>query len=316
MPPVSVLKKPPALKPGDLIAVSAAASCFDGEAFLKGVERIRYWCFQVSYREDIFSKKRYLAGDDRRRLEELSSYLQDPKVKAIFLARGGYGSMRLLPGLEKLPTDLPPKILLGYSDFTSVLMFARQRWGWVTFQGPVVAKDISGNLQGDGVQSLLRALTDPRPLGELRPAGMISLHPGRARGALVGGCLSLIVCSLGTPYQIEAQDGILYLEDVGEKLYSLDRMLTHLRLAGVFDQVRGIVFGPLKDAHDKQEVIVDLMRDLLTDLKIPILFGFPCGHREDSWTIPLGLPVTLDADRKSLVFEEEALHSSPRGASL
>ncbi len=300
------LKKPQALKPGDTVAIAAPASCFDREAFLAGVKKIESWGFKVRFREDVYSKKRYLAGDDARRLEELKEYLSDPEVKAIFTARGGYGSLRLLEGLAKFPRDLPPKILLGYSDFTSIQMFALQNWGWVTFQGPVVARDIGGNLGKAGEESLLRALTQPQPLGKLSPQGMRTLHPGRVQGPLMGGCLSLIVCSLGTPYQLKVKNSILYLEDVGEKLYSLDRMLTHLRLAGLFDGIRGIVFGPLKDAHDEQEVIMDLLKDLLADLKVPIVSGFPCGHTEDSWTLPMGLPITLDADAGFLEFKESA----------
>jgi len=301
------LSKPAPLKPGDTVAIAAPASCFDREAFLLGVEKIKGWGFQVRYREDIFSKKRYLAGEDARRLEELLSYLEDPQVKAIFAARGGYGSLRLLESLNHKPKPTHAKILLGYSDITSLLLFAFQRWGWVTFQGPVVAKDIGGNLKQAGEASLLRVLTDPRPLGELKPKGLQRLYSGKARGRLVGGCLSLLVCSLGTPFQIQSQDGLLYLEDVGEKLYSLDRMLTHLRLAGVFHGVKGIVFGPLKDTHDKEEVIVDMLRDVLGDLQIPMVFGFPCGHTEDSWTLPMGLEVGLNADELSLTFSEGAL---------
>lgn len=301
------LKKPPPLRPGDTIAVAAPASCFDREAFLHGVARLEGMGFKVRFREDIFSKKRFLAGDDARRFQELKEYLCDEGVRAVFTARGGYGSMRLLPLLETLPQDLPPKILMGYSDITSLLMFAQQRWGWVTFQGPVVAKDIGARMAAPGQASLLRTLGDPKPLGALQPAGLAALHPGRAEGRLVGGCLSLIVCSLGTPYQLDTRDAILYLEDVGEKLYSIDRMLTHLRLAGLLDQVRGIVFGPLKDAHDLPAVIMDLLLDLLADLKVPILFGFPSGHIDDSWTIPFGTRVTLDADRPALTFEESAL---------
>jgi muramoyltetrapeptide carboxypeptidase len=301
------LKKPAALHQGDTIAIVAPASPFDPTAFLQGVERIKTWGFRVKYREDIFAKKRYLAGDDARRLSELSEYLLDEEVKAIFTARGGYGSMRLLSGLDSLPRDLPPKILLGYSDFTSILMYALQAWNWVTFHGPVVAKDISARVSTQGETSLLRTLTDPRPLGRVSPPGLIPLHNGVAKGRLVGGCLSLIVCSLGTPYQLKTKDCVLYLEDVGEILYSLDRMLTHLRLAGLFQGIRGILFGPLKDAHDEPQVIAEVLRELLGDLKVPILFGFPSGHMEDSWTMPLGLPVTVDADQGALVFEEGAL---------
>jgi muramoyltetrapeptide carboxypeptidase len=179
----------------------------------------------------------------------------------------------------------------------------------VTFHGPVVAKDISTRISKFGETSLLRTLTDRRPLGRVSPEGMSTLHPGTAKGKLVGGCISLIVCSLGTPYQLQTKDCLLYLEDVGEILYSLDRMLTHMRLAGLFKGVRGIVFGPLKDAHDEPKVILEVLKDLLADLKIPILFGFPSGHLEDSLTLPLGLNVTLDADKKFLLFEESALEA-------
>ncbi len=307
MPSSPSLKKPPPLKPGDTIAIAAPASSFNSEAFLSGVAKLRAWGFEVRYRDDIFSRYRYLAGDDARRFAELREYLLDPQVKAIFMARGGYGAMRLLTELAKLPRDLSPKIILGYSDITSLLLFAMQQWAWVVFQGPVVAKDISENLGPLGEASLKRTLCDARPLGKLTLDSMTTLYPGVAQGPLVGGCLSLIVCSLGTPFAIRSENSILYLEDVGEKLYSIDRMLTHLRLAGVFDKVRGIVFGPLKDAHDKPEVIIELLKDLLCDLKIPLLFGFPCGHTSDSWTLPMGLPVVLDADAKSLEFRESAL---------
>jgi len=307
MSPPDILRKPPPLKKGDTIAIAAPASPFDAQAFHAGIEKIRAWGFIPKFREDIFAKKRYLAGEDSRRLAELIEYLTDERVRAVFAARGGYGSMRLLPELDKLPLDLPPKILMGYSDITSLLIYAQQRWGWVTFHGPVVAKDISARLGPGGEGSLHRVLGDPRPLGPLSSPGLRTLHPGRAQGRLVGGCLSLVVCSLGTPYQLKTRDCILYLEDVGEILYSLDRMLTHLRQAGLFKGLRGIVFGPLKDAHDEPDVIFEVLREMLADLKIPVLFGFPSGHLEDSLTIPFGLRVTLDADQRQVVFEEGAL---------
>lgn len=301
------LQKPPPLKPGDTIAVVAPASPFDREALERGVERIKSWGYQVQHREDLFARKRYLAGDDQRRFTELKEALENPQIKAIFVARGGYGSMRLLPFLKTLPKDLPPKIVLGYSDLTSLLNFIGQHWAWVTFHGPVVAKDIGDRLGEAGEQSLKRVLTDPTPLGKLTPLSLISLVPGQATGSLVGGCLSLIHCTLGTPYQLNTKGCVLYLEDVGELLYSLDRMFTHLRLARIFDQVKGIVIGPLKDAHDSTEVIQEMLLDVLGDLKIPMVFGFPSGHVEDMWTIPLGLPVSLDAGEPSLTFLEGAL---------
>lgn len=301
------LKKPPRLNPGDTIQIVAPASCFDREAFLRGVERIKSWGFQVRYREDIFARKRYLAGEDERRLEELQQALSDPAIKAVFVARGGYGSGRLLPALEKYSPPRAPKILLGYSDISSLLIFAQQKWGWVTFHGPVVAKDIGDRLGEAGQAILKQVLTDPKPLGCLKPEGMVALHPGKAQGPLVGGCLSLINCTLGTPYQLKTEGCILYLEDVGELLYSLDRMLTHLRQAGLFNKVRGLIIGPLKDAHDSPEVIQEMLRDVLGDLAVPILSGFPSGHTDDSWTIPLGVAVTMDGAAGTVTFEEGAV---------
>lgn len=303
------LKKPYPLIPGDTIAVMAPASCFDRDAFMIGVRRIESWGFKVRYREDIFAKARYLAGDDERRFSELREFLFDPEVKAIFAARGGYGSMRLLPLLDSLPQDLPPKIILGYSDLTSLLMYFYQRWGWVTFHGPVVAKDIGHRLKPDGEAALLKALTQPIPLGLVSSPEAKTLHAGKVSGTLVGGCLSLLVCSLGTPYQLQTEGKILFLEDVGEKLYSLDRMITHLRLAGAMQGVRGIIFGPLKDTHDDSSVICEVLSDLLRDLDIPMLFGIPSGHTENSLTLPFGLEITLDADARQVIFTENALRS-------
>ncbi len=301
------LIKPPPLKAGETVAVIAPSSPFDQEAMLRGVRRIEGWGFKIQYREDIFSRKRYLAGSDERRFEELSQVLHDPEVKAIFVARGGYGSQRLLPMLDSIEPPPQIKIILGYSDLSSLLIYARQRWRWVTFHGPVVAKDIGDRMASAGENSLLQALQDPRPLGKISPESACCLHPGEAVGPLVGGCLSLVTCSMGTPYRLQTEGSILYLEDVGEILYSLDRMLTHLRLAGVFSGVRGIVFGTLKDAHDEPEVIQAMLQDVLGDLQVPILFGFPSGHVDDSLTIPLGLKVRLNATDGWVEFIEGAL---------
>ena len=301
------LLRPSPLKQGDKVAVVAPASPFDREAMLRGVRRIEGWGYQVQYREDIFSRKRYLAGSDERRFEELFQALNDPAIKAVFAARGGYGSQRLLPMLDAAAPPSQPKILLGYSDLSSLLIYAMQTWNWVTFHGPVVAKDIGDRMENSGEASLLRVLQDPRPLGKISPPSACCLQGGEAEAPLVGGCLSLITCTLGTPYRLATSGKILYLEDVGEILYSLDRMLTHLRLAGVFNGVKGLVFGPLKDAHDEPEVIKAMLQDVLGDLQIPMLFGFPSGHIEDSLTVPFGLKVRLNASEGSVEFLEEAL---------
>ncbi len=304
-------KKPLPLKKGDKIKIIAPASNFDREAFLRGVKKIESWGFQVEYRGDIFEKKFYLAGEVSRRVHELKEALNDSETHAIFVARGGYGTMQLLPALKNFQPKGKPKILLGYSDLTVLLNYLQQSWGWVCFHGPVVAKDISDQLDQESKHSLLRCLTQARPLGSLKPPSLKSLFPGEdlknAEGILVGGCLSLVVCSLGTPYQLKTSGNILYLEDVGERLYEIDRMLTHLRLAGLFEGVKGIVFGPLEDAHHNPEVVEALLKDLLGDMRIPVLLGFPSGHISGSWTIPFGVKTRIETQEPALVFLESAL---------
>ncbi len=301
------LLKPSPLQRGDKIAVIAPASPFDVQALERGIQKIQHWGFNVAHRSDIFSRKRYLAGDDVRRFEELVQALEDPQVKAIFVARGGYGCARLLPLLDTYTPPDSAKIILGYSDISTLLFYVYQRWSWVSFHGPVVAKDMGDRMGIAGEASLLRALTDSRPLGVLQAPHLVTLQGGRARGPLVGGCLTLVAASLGTPYQLRTDGCILYLEDVGELLYSLDRLLTQLRQAGLFRKIRGIVFGPLKDAHDEPIVVQEMLLDVLGDLSIPMVFGFPSGHGDDMWTLPLGLETILDADHGQLIFEESAL---------
>ncbi|MCP5467880.1 MAG: LD-carboxypeptidase [Deltaproteobacteria bacterium] len=310
-----VLKKPKALQKGDKIQIIAPASSFDREAFLRGIAKIQSWGFEVIYRPDIFEKKFYLAGDTSRRVDELVGALYDPTVQAIFCARGGYGAMQLLPALENLSPVPEPKIFVGYSDLTVLLNFFHQKWNWPVFHGPVVAKDIGDKLDQSAEESLLACLMSVKTLGRLAPEGLKPLfadrHHAPVEAEMVGGCLSLVVCSLGTSYQLETQGKILYLEDVGERLYEIDRMLTHLRLAGLFAEVKGIVFGPLEDAHHDPEVVEALLKDLLGDLNIPVLMGFPSGHITGSWTLPFGVRIRLESKSPALIFLESALAERP-----
>jgi len=300
--------KPKVLKAGDILAIAAPSSSFEKEPFLRGVEKLKSLGFKVMFQEDIFATRRYLAGTDERRSQELIGYLTDPSIKAILTARGGYGAGRILNKLDAAQSQFSPKVLLGYSDFTSILNYFGQMLGWVTFQGPCLAKDFD-QLSPRGLESLVQALTSTKPLGEISAPELITIHPGTAEGILVGGCLSLITCTLGTPYQINTQNKILYLEDVGEKPYSIDRMLLQLRQAGLFDELRGIVFGPLKDTHHDLNYVTDLLKEWVADLPIPIVFNFPSGHVTDSLTIPFGINTRLNATKPSLTFLEGALES-------
>lgn len=296
--------KPRALKPGDTIGIAASSSPFDAEEFHRGVKALESLGFKIYYRQDIFDKKHYLAGSDKRRADELLELLKNQDIKAIFFARGGYGMVRLLPFLDRAKIEKNPKIVLGYSDITSLLVHLHQQDGWVTFYGPVVAKDI-WRLDELTKNSLYQAVTMTKPLGPFIFTETESLNDGTGEGVLTGGCLSLVVASLGTPYEIDTKDKILFLEDTNEKPYSVDRMLTQLVLAGKLKKTRGILFGNFVNAGEAahfRETVLDVLRDF----KGPILFNFPAGHGPVKITLPFGIQTRLTAHEKKLEFLEGA----------
>lgn len=298
--------KPHALKPGSTIRVVASASPFEKDAFFRGTDLLRSLDWKVTYQANIFSKRPYLAGDDTRRFEELVAALTDPTADAIFFARGGYGSMRLLPQLEKLKLKLTPKILLGYSDLTSLHTYFYQRYGWVTFYGPVVAKDMSNNMDELTLNALKLAVTHTKALGKLKFDDVNAIKKGKAEGIITGGCLSLIVSHMGTPFELDTKNKVLFLEDINEKPYAIDRMLTQLKLASKFKHCRGIVFGSLAGANPLEHYVETIL-DVLRDFDFPILFNFPAGHSEKKITLPLGVKVKIDSRNRSLTYLEAAL---------
>lgn len=298
--------KPSALKPGDTIGIAASASHFDKEQFLIGVHNLKEHGFSVYYRPDIFEKERYLAGSDQRRIEELYELLENPEIKALLFARGGYGLLRLLPLLKKKKIKSSPKIILGYSDITSLFIYLYQEYGWVTFYGPVVAKDFSSSLNEATRNHFYNAITKTKPLGPFSFEETSCIHGGQASGVMVGGCLSLVVASLGTPFEIQTKNKILFLEDTNEKPYSIDRMLTQLILAEKLDQVKGIIFGSFSNGGELAH-IEEAVRDVLKDFKGPVLFNFPAGHGPLKVTLPLGIQANLDADQCRLSYLEGAL---------
>lgn len=297
--------KPKALVKGDVIHVVASSSPFEREAFLQGVKVLESFGFGVSYQADIFSKQYYLAGSDQRRFQELKKALTHKNVKAVFFARGGYGAMRLLPELARLASALTPKIILGYSDVTALLLYFQRYHAWTTFYGPVVAKDLSQQTHHLTLASLYQSITNTHALDKMQFDDVLTLKAGNAEGIMVGGCLSLIVALLGTPYEIDTQDKILFLEDTKEKPYQIDRMLMHLKLAGKFDKCRGIIFGSLATEFPA-EYYIQTIQDVIKQ-KIPILFNFPAGHSAVKMTLPLGVKVKISTRQRSLVFLESAL---------
>jgi muramoyltetrapeptide carboxypeptidase len=238
----------------------------------------------------------YLAGPDSLRSEHFHTALKDDRTRAIFCLRGGYGSPRLLPFLEKQIRP-QPKILVGYSDVTSLQAAVARLWPQVDLiYGPNVATkqllDLtpSSEVTRNSLRDLL--FLPKRPLVE----EVQFIRPGRARGRLIGGCLSMLVSLLGTPYAPKTGGAILFLEDVGEAPFRIDRMLTHLRNAGKLRSVSGVVFGEMRNCNDPYNELRDVLRDLFRNDNFPVAFGLRSGHGEVNLSLRLGVPAALDSD--------------------
>lgn len=302
--------KPRILKPGDTVGIAAPASPFSGKELEMGLRRLTGLGFRIRFDDRVFSQHRYLAGQDRERAEVLNDLFADPEVRAIFCARGGYGSVRLLPHLDLETIRRHPKIFVGSSDITSLLIHFQRRVPLVVFHGPMVARDQIIHMTDLTRTSLLTTLCSASPAGVLPAAGVTSLRGGHAEGVLTGGCLSLLVRALGTTEEFDTRDKILFMEDVDEKPYRIDRMLTQLREAGKFTGVRGIVFGTMVNCQSDPEAgyaLTDVILEVLAGLDIPILYGFPSGHGPEAITLPFGVRAALDGDAASLALLEGAV---------
>lgn len=288
------MKQTRALKAGDTIGIAAPSSPFDRGKFMKGVHVLERIGFKVHYRHDIFDQNRYLAGTDARRAEEFTELMRRRDISAIMFARGGYGSQRIIPLLDAKILAEYSKPVIGFSDITALLVFLRQASAIPTFYGPVLTQlgSSKGTLTSE---TFLRALSTGGPLGQVPVGQAHTIIPGHAAGTLVGGCLSLINSSMGTPYQLNTKDAILFIEEVNEKVYAMDRMLTQLKNSGMLDETKGIVFGALLPPPDEPYDVEMMIRDVLSGYKGPVVCGFPAGHTDDFVTLPLGVSVELNA---------------------
>src|SRR5215467_13814448 len=306
--------KPQALRPGDTVAIVAPASNLKADYLARGVAELERLGFRAKYEPGILDKARYTAGDDERRANELMRAFADPEIKAVWAARGGYGSMRLFKLLDENLLGRSPKIFIGYSDMTALSLYFYRRFGWVTFHGPMAARDLSGGEEHYDRETLIRAVTGASPLGEIAPNKTEMLHRGagvRVTGRLLGGCLSLIAAMMGAPDELDTRGSILFLEDTATRPYAIDRMLQQLKLAGKFKGVRGIIFGEMTDCvqhADQGYRIQDVLAECTADINVPVMFGLPSGHSpRGNLTLPLGVTATLDAGRRFLSIDEAAV---------
>ena len=304
--------KSKALAPGDTVKIIAPSSPFEKEHLEKGVLWLKKMGFEVSYNERIFEKTRYLAGSHKNRADEINSAFADSMVKAIVCARGGYGAIGILPFLDLETIKKNSKIFLGCSDVTVILNHITSKTGLVTFHGPMVASLRFAKGPTTLTENFfMKTLMTKEPVGEVRYDGMKVLKEGKGEGQMIGGCLSLLVTTLGTPYEIDTKNKILFIEDIGEQPYRIERMLMHLKMASKLKEIKGIIFGDMEGCQpkdDKSFSLEDIILDVFTDIKAPILFGFPSGHSFDNITIPFGVNVRVDGDEgKILILENGVL---------
>ena len=288
--------KPPRLHPGDLVGIISPAGPVDESELKPDLELLESSGLRVRVSPHLYDRHDYLAGDDEARLSDLHAMFRNPEVKVIFCARGGYGSLRLLDRIDYDLIREHPKIIVGYSDITALLLAIIKKTGVVTFHGPMV-RGLS-SVHDSSRESLLQVISSDQPIS-IRPSSGRSLIPGRVEGPLLGGNLSLICHLLGTHFLPSLEGCILFIEDRGEPLYRLDRMLTHLSLAGQLKGIVGLIGGEFIDCGD-MSAIDDLLNTLASDLKIPLITGFPIGHGPNNMTLPLGIAARLDTDLMTL----------------
>lgn len=316
------LVKPRALRAGDTVGlVTPATYVSDPDRLWLAQRTIEALGLRCKMGRSVGRREGYLGGTIRERVEDLHAMFADPEVKAVFCVRGGYGAAMLLDSLDYALIRRNPKIFLGYSDITALHLAIHRMAGLVTFHGPVVLSSLSDWT----LEHFRRAMFETKPLGRLsnppesrpiRPRHpWRAVRPGRARGPLTGGNLTLVSTTLGTPYEIQTEGRILFLEDIGEEPYSIDRMLTHLRLAGKLRGIRGLVWGEcaacrpreFQPGFESTFSTGEVVQHILGGLDVPVLSGLVIGHTDDQLTLPLGVEAELDADAGTLTILETAL---------
>lgn len=316
--------KPPVLRPGDTVGMVAPASnAYEPEEILIAKETMELYGFKVVLGQHINAQNGYLAGSDAQRAADINDMFRRPDIRGIVTFSGGYGCSRILPLLDYAQIRRSPKVVVGHSDITALLIGIHQQTGLITFHG-------SSGLTGVGEYTMAhfrRAIMSTQTIGAVAapptPAAgtiernnrLITIVPGRATGPLIGGNLTLVTNLLGTPYEPDTRGKILFLEDIGEEPYRIDRMLTQLWLAGKLQAAAGIALGRFIDCYPKEFrasffqtiSLENVLRDRLEPLGKPTLYNLMFGHVRENAVLPIGATATLDATAKTLVINEHAV---------
>ena len=299
------------LESGDTIGMVAPAGPTALSKVERAIEHIIEMGYKVKAGKSVYSRRGYLAGDDELRASDINDMFADDEVNAVFCLRGGYGSQRILNLVNFQLIMNNPKIFMGYSDITALLNAIYQECGLITFHGPM-GGDFAGGLGKQTKRAMKSILECIEPLGEIpNPEIPVVVAEGKGKGALVGGNLSIVAASLGTPYEIDTEGRILLLEDVFEEPYSIDRMLTQLKLAGKLKDASGIVLGDWGNSEPQEPEeslsLEEVFEDIFKDIGKPVLKGLKIGHCKPNITVPIGAEVSIDTSTKTLCMLESAV---------
>jgi muramoyltetrapeptide carboxypeptidase len=305
---------PKALRRGDEISVVVPAGPVNRERIDRALERLRQRGFRTKTHGDIYRSQGYLAGDDETRASELMAAFRDPDTTAVWCARGGYGISRLLDRLDFDHIRRHPKVLIGFSDITALHVAVHQRTDLVTFHGPNLQDGFGGQdeMPQANEAALWRAViadeqSNSTPghtydVAAIENVELSTLREGASRGRLVGGNLAVLAGIMGTPFEIDTAGRILFLEEVGERLYRIDRYLSQLWLAGKLQAAAGVLLGsfsyPPYEQAESMDAVAALLNDYFGRLEVPVVAGFPAGHARHNITLPIGALVEVDANKK------------------
>jgi len=306
--------KPKALKLGDMIGVVAPSSPTSEANVKLAKQQLEGLGFKVKLAPSCYATHGYLAGKDQLRADDLNNMFADKRIDGIICLRGGYGSPKILNKVDFELIKSNPKVFVGYSDITALHMAMNQISNLVTFHGPMGSSDIAHGLDDFSKNEFLRAIMDTNAMGKIsNPVGkdVECLVGGKARGVIIGGNLSLIAATMGTTYEIDTKGKILFLEEIGEEPYSVDRMLTQLALGGKLKDAVGIILGDWNDCepkkHDESLSLIEVFNEIVVPYGKPTIFDLKAGHCTPKVTLPFGVNALLDAGEGKLIIEEGAL---------
>ena len=312
--------KPPRLKAGDKLAIVAPGSYISEEELQDSIKNLNQLGFEIAYSEKILLQNGYFAGTDKERSEDLMKMFSDKSIKGIVCARGGYGCARILPMLKYDVIRENPKVLIGYSDITALLYGIYQKAGLIAFHGPVGTSTFNDY----SINNFKKVLLKPERTSLFKNStscddeniyGVTTIVKGKGKGRLVGGNLSIMVSLIGTEYDVNYSGKIVFIEEIGEEPYRIDRMLTQMIQTGKFEHAAGVMMGIFRKCEVKEEDasfsksfnLMEVLKDRLSRLKIPVVYGMSFGHVKDKFTIPFGALAELDASKQTFTLLEKAV---------